>query len=74
VRDGRVVGFAGIKRMELRGRPVLNLFYRLDPAVWGGGIATEAAGAVVAWAADNRKGEFGPGAVEGVARRTPKGR
>jgi ribosomal-protein-alanine N-acetyltransferase len=57
VRDGQVVGFCGIKRMELGARPVLNLFYRLDPAAWGGGIATEAATAVVAWADENPHGE-----------------
>ena len=54
---GEVLGFCGIKRMELHGRPVLNLFYRLDPAAWGGGVATEAATAVVEWAAENRPGE-----------------
>jgi ribosomal-protein-alanine N-acetyltransferase len=52
-----VLGFCGIKRMELHGGPVLNLFYRLDPAAWGGGVATEAATAVVEWAAGNRPGE-----------------
>jgi RimJ/RimL family protein N-acetyltransferase len=38
--------------MRLQERPVLNLFYRLDPAAWGNGIATEAATAVVSWACD----------------------
>jgi ribosomal-protein-alanine N-acetyltransferase len=51
--DGEALGFCGIKRMELHGRPVLNLFYRLDPAAWGDGIATEAATAVVQWADRN---------------------
>ncbi|MEV6847461.1 GNAT family N-acetyltransferase [Actinoplanes sp. NPDC051411] len=51
------LGFCGIKRMELHGKPVLNLFYRFDPAVWGGGIATEAATAVVRWAEEQRPGE-----------------
>lgn len=51
------LGFCGIKRMELRGRPVLNLFYRLDPAAWGGGLATEAAAKVVGWAAANLPAE-----------------
>lgn len=36
--------------MQLRGHPVLNLFYRLDPSACGQGIATEAATAVVDWA------------------------
>jgi RimJ/RimL family protein N-acetyltransferase len=46
-----VLGFCGIKAMRLAGKPVANLFYRLDPAAWGAGLATEAATAVVAWAA-----------------------
>ena len=45
-----VVGFCGVKLMRLHDAPVLNLFYRLDPAAWGGGLASEAAVAVVAWA------------------------
>jgi [ribosomal protein S5]-alanine N-acetyltransferase len=45
------VGFCGIKLMRLHGREVLNLFYRLDPSAWGNGLATEAAAAVVGWAA-----------------------
>jgi [ribosomal protein S5]-alanine N-acetyltransferase len=46
-----VLGFCGLKVMRLRDEPVLNLFYRLDPACWGGGVATEAATEVVRWAA-----------------------
>jgi ribosomal-protein-alanine N-acetyltransferase len=57
LRGDEIVGFCGLKRMRLHGEPVLNLFYRLDPAGWGGGIATEAATAVVQWAAENRPGE-----------------
>lgn len=49
----RVLGFCGLKLMRLRGREVLNLFYRLDPAVWGNGVATEAATAAVAWGANH---------------------
>ncbi|MEE6262948.1 GNAT family N-acetyltransferase [Plantactinospora sonchi] len=45
-----VLGFCGLKLMRLAGRDVLNLFYRLDPAAWGDGVATEAATAVVDWA------------------------
>lgn len=44
------LGFCGITLMRLRGREVLNLFYRLDPVAWGDGVATEAATAVVNWA------------------------
>lgn len=47
------VGFCGLKLMRLADREVLNLLYRLDPAVWGRGVATEAATAVVDWAADH---------------------
>jgi [ribosomal protein S5]-alanine N-acetyltransferase len=44
------LGFCGIKLIQLHGRTVLNLFYRLDPSAWGNGVATEAATAVVGWA------------------------
>lgn len=45
--DAHVVGVSGVKRMTLAGRPVWNLLYRLEPSVWGRGVATEAATAVV---------------------------
>ncbi|MFJ9771377.1 GNAT family N-acetyltransferase [Kitasatospora sp. NPDC101157] len=51
-----VLGFCGVKPMELAGRPVLNLFYRFAPAAWGRGFATEAATAVVRWSAANVPG------------------
>jgi ribosomal-protein-alanine N-acetyltransferase len=44
------LGFCGLKLMRLAHREVLNLFYRLDPAAWRNGVATEAATAVVDWA------------------------
>lgn len=46
--DDVVLGVCGVKVMALHGRPVLNLLYRLEPRVWGRGLATEAATAVVA--------------------------
>jgi ribosomal-protein-alanine N-acetyltransferase len=49
--DPQPLGVCGLKVMELDGGQVLNLLYRLDPACWGDGLATEAASAVVAWAA-----------------------
>jgi ribosomal-protein-alanine N-acetyltransferase len=49
-----VLGFCGLKSMQLRGQPVINLFYRVDPNAWGRGIATEAALRVVEWARINR--------------------
>jgi len=46
----KILGFAGLKVVRFREIEVLNLFYRLDPAAWGNGVATEAATAVVQWA------------------------
>ena len=46
----KILGFAGVKVVRFRETEALNLFYRLDPAAWGKGVATEAATAVVAWA------------------------
>jgi RimJ/RimL family protein N-acetyltransferase len=46
------LGFCGLKAMQFRSGWVLNLFYRFAPRSWGHGIASEAAGAVVAWAAE----------------------
>ena len=40
------VGFCGVKVMRFTDQQVLNLFYRLDPAVWGNGVGGEAAAAV----------------------------
>ncbi len=51
--SGARFGFCGIKFTRLRERMVLNLFYRLDPDVWGSGLASEAATAVVTWATGN---------------------
>lgn len=45
-----VVGYCGVKSMEVRGQPVLNLIYRFRPEVWGRGYATEAARAAITWA------------------------
>jgi [ribosomal protein S5]-alanine N-acetyltransferase len=46
-------GFCGIRVMQLNESDVVNLFYRFDPAVWGSGLASEAASAVTGWAAQN---------------------
>jgi ribosomal-protein-alanine N-acetyltransferase len=56
-RRDAVLGFCGLKYMTFRHERVLNLFYRLEPAAWGQGIATEAASAAVEWAAAHRPGE-----------------
>jgi len=52
--DRTVLGVCGAKLMTLHGTPVLNLLYRLDPSVWGRGVATEAATAVVGRARRHR--------------------
>ncbi|MDF1602020.1 GNAT family N-acetyltransferase [Nocardioides sp. YIM 152315] len=60
VRDSgsdRIIGYAGVKRMLIHGRPVLNLVYRFVPEMWGRGFATEAAAAVVARVVDQLPGE-----------------
>ncbi|SCE69614.1 Protein N-acetyltransferase, RimJ/RimL family [Micromonospora viridifaciens] len=57
IHAGRIrggLGFCGVKLMRLQDQDVLNLFYRLDPAAWGEGVATEAAVAVVGWASAHR--------------------
>ncbi|WP_229051418.1 GNAT family N-acetyltransferase [Aeromicrobium sp. Leaf350] len=43
--DAQVVGIAGTRRVE--GRVLRNLGYRLSPAVWGSGLATEVAQAAL---------------------------
>nr|WP_243869654.1 GNAT family N-acetyltransferase [Amycolatopsis granulosa] len=48
--SGEVVGVGGLQHVEFGGTPLLNLYYRLRPAVWGRGYATEMASAVVEWA------------------------
>lgn len=55
--DLAVVGFCGVKPMQLADAAVLNLFYRFDPAAWGQGVATEAATAVVRWTRRARPGQ-----------------
>ncbi|MEV4638428.1 GNAT family N-acetyltransferase [Actinoplanes sp. NPDC049548] len=51
--SGTTLGFCGLKIVRFRDREVLNLFYRFDPSVWGDGLGTEAATAVVGWAGEH---------------------
>jgi RimJ/RimL family protein N-acetyltransferase len=48
---GEFVGYAGVKTIRFRDGEALNLVYRLAPHAWSQGLGTEAASAVVAWAA-----------------------
>jgi RimJ/RimL family protein N-acetyltransferase len=45
LQDGRIAGFAGLRIEADTGR--IELLYAFDPAVWGRGLATEAARAVL---------------------------
>ncbi|MBZ5738733.1 GNAT family N-acetyltransferase [Nocardioides mangrovi] len=53
----RIIGYAGVKRMLIHDRPVVNLVYRFVPDVWGRGLATEAATAVVSATSAELPGE-----------------
>lgn len=45
--DGAVIGFAGLKHLDDLGE--VDIGYRLTPAYWGAGLATEAGRAVLAY-------------------------
>ena len=46
--DAKVVGVAGVRPLQFRGRTCWNLYCRLAPEVWGMGLAVEAACEAVA--------------------------
>jgi [ribosomal protein S5]-alanine N-acetyltransferase len=52
--DGAVIGFAGVRRETWRGEPVLNLYYRFAPEVWGRGIASAVAAHAVRGAREHQ--------------------
>jgi RimJ/RimL family protein N-acetyltransferase len=47
IATGNVIGTGGLRRIVFDDRPVLNLYYRFAPAVWGNGYATELAQASI---------------------------
>jgi RimJ/RimL family protein N-acetyltransferase len=52
--NSEILGFGGARVLEVADRELLNLYYRLAPAVWGQGIATVVARRAVSWAHENR--------------------
>ncbi len=54
--DGRVIGFSGVRCEVWLGRPVLNLYYRFAPEVWGRGVASAVAAHAIAWARAHQPG------------------
>ena len=80
--DGAVIGFCGVRTETWLGRPVLNLYYRFAPEVWGRGIASavaahaiEAAGQhspgrpVVAYTTEDNEGSQRTALAAGLVRR-----
>ncbi len=51
--DGAVIGFCGVRTETWLGRPVLNLYYRFAPEVWGRGIASTVAAQAIRVAAEH---------------------
>lgn len=54
--DGAVIGFCGVRLETWLGRPVLNLYYRFAPEVWGRGVASAVAAHAVAEARGHSPG------------------
>jgi RimJ/RimL family protein N-acetyltransferase len=48
--DGEFVGYAGVMRTAVEGRPEIELLYAVRPAMWGTGAATEMSEAVLRYA------------------------
>jgi ribosomal-protein-alanine N-acetyltransferase len=47
--SAELVGYAGLNRDEVEDEPVVEVGWSITPARWGEGLATEAAGAAIAW-------------------------
>lgn len=56
---GELVGYAGLNRDRVEGRPVVEIGWSISPSRWNEGFATEAARAAVAWG-------FGEAALEAI--------
>ena len=54
-RDQRLIGYCGFMPQIVNDTPEVELGYRLHPEYWGRGIGTEAAQAMVKYAADTLK-------------------
>jgi RimJ/RimL family protein N-acetyltransferase len=50
--NSQLIGFVGLIHQMIEGEEKVELGFRLDPAFWGKGYATEAAKVVVCWAFD----------------------
>jgi len=46
---GALIGYAGLNRDEVEGKPVVEAGWSVAPERWGEGLATEAARASIAW-------------------------
>ena len=47
--SGELVGYTGLNRDEVEGRPAVEVGWSIAPSRWGEGLASEAARAAVAW-------------------------
>jgi RimJ/RimL family protein N-acetyltransferase len=48
--DSEIFGFGGVRRIIWQGQTVLNLYYKIQPAIWRHGYATELARAAISLA------------------------
>jgi ribosomal-protein-alanine N-acetyltransferase len=50
--SGELVGYAGLNRDEVEGRPIVEIGWSITPPRWGRGLAPEAARAALDWGFD----------------------